>query len=69
MRPHCCLIRPLFGTTEAVVQSYTGIQACWDRRAQSVFCFSLFSLVLSLSVPSELCVDVHLAGVCMQLKC
>lgn len=59
-RPHCYLIRPLFGTTEAVVQSYTGIQACWDRRAQSVFCLSLFSLVLSLSLSSDFGVDVHL---------
>jgi len=47
---HCYLImRPLFGTTEAVVQSSTGIQACWDRMAQSVFSVFLSLLCSSYS--------------------
>lgn len=56
---HCYLMRPLFGITEAAVQSYTGIQACWDRMAQSVFCPPLFSLLFSLSLSAERGVDAH----------
>lgn len=55
------LMRPLFDMTEAAVQSFTGIQACWDRMAQSVFCLSIFSLLLSLCLTAELRVYVHLA--------
>lgn len=46
-------MRPLFGITEAAVLSYTGIQACWGRMTQSVFCLSLFSLLFSLSLSAE----------------
>lgn len=52
-------MKPLFGITEAAVQSYTGIQACCDRMAQSVFRLLLFSLLFSLSLSAERGVDVH----------